>query len=346
MRRYSKPLGEWLDFKWDFFNSNDLRLKEAKKIASLYRAQRRRVTCKNCGKPLNFSPEKCFVKLEIEYCFCVHCGHCNGAYEDTETFCRSLYMEDQADFAKTYSAVDIQQYKKRVMEIYLPKAKFLKDALAENGERPDRLADFGAGAGYFVSAAIQCGFSDVTGYEPSRMLANMGNQMLGSNAIIQHDLNDLVALIERSDSSIASFLGVFAHLQNPREVLQTLRQNDRIKYVFFSVPVFSPTDVFEVVFQDVMPRHLGGGHTHLYTERSIQHFCDEFRFKRHSEWWFGLDVCDLYRNVLVSLQRMGTENTALKSYWTERFMPMIDKLQGVLDEGKLCSEVHMLLEKK
>ena len=129
-------------------------------------------------------------------------------------------------------------------------------------------------------------------------------------------------------------------------LFRSLSQNDNIKYVFFSVPLFSSTVVLESVFQEVMPRHLVAGHTHLYTENSIQYFCDEFAFQRQSEWWFGLDICDLFRSVLVSLQKSSTKSTHLQSYWSEHFMPLIDNLQSVLDEAQACSEVHMLLEKK
>lgn len=340
-------MGRLLDFKQQFFDSNDSKLEEFRNIASLYRSQPRRLVCKNCEYPLDLSASNRFVKLDVEYCLCARCGHCNGAHEDTEAFCRALYTDDHGqNYARNYTAADAQQYKNRVAEIYVPKAQFLKDALAELGERDVRLADFGAGAGYFVSAAIESGFTEVTGYEPSETLVNLGNAMIGKDRLIRHDLSEIVPVIERSDATVASFVGVLEHVQQPREVLNALSHNDRIKYVFFLVPLFSPTVVLETVFENVMPRHLVGRHTHLYTESSIQHFCDEFGFARRSEWWFGLDICDLYRNVLVSLRKADAQTVPLQAYWSEQVMPLIDKLQGVLDEAQACSEVHMLLEKK
>ena len=347
MKRYSKPLGKLLDLKQEFFKSNDSKLEEFTKITSFYSSQARRLSCKNCGYNLECLPSESFIKLGVEYCFCSRCGHCNGVYEDTDDFCRSLYTDNHGEnYAKNYSAADIQQYKNRVKEIYIPKAEFLKDALAELGQPPCRLHDFGAGAGYFVSAAMECGFSDVTGYEPSETLVNLGNTMMGRSQLVGHDLSNTVELIEKSDAMVASLIFVLEHLQTPREVIKALSQNENIKYVFFSVPIFSPTVIFESVFQEVMPRHLAAGHTHLYTDKSIQYFCDEFAFQRQSEWWFGLDICDLYRSVLVSLQKSNTKNTYLQDYWTERFMPLIDSLQSVLDEAQACTEVHILLEKK
>lgn len=347
MKRYSKPLGNLLDFKQDFFKSNDSKLEELRNIASVYRSQSRRKACKNCEHQLDASPSECFTKLGVEYCICPRCGHCNGLYEDTEDFCRSLYTADHGkNYANNYSASDIRQYKERVSEIYIPKAQFLMDALVELGQPPSRLVDFGAGAGYFVSAAIESGFDDITGYEPSETLVNLGNAMIGSNKLVKHDLAELVALIKKSDATVASFIGVIEHVRTPREVLKALSQNENIKYVFLSLPLFSPTVVLESVFEHIMPRHLVAGHTHLYTENSIQYFCDEFDFQRQSEWWFGLDICDLFRSVLVSLEKSSANTTFLQSYWEERFMPLIGDLQSILDRTHTCSEVHILLTKK
>ena len=348
MKKYSKPLGKLLDFKQEFFVSNDSKLKAFKGIASIYRTQPARTECKNCTHSMAFAELDCFTTLGVEYSFCPQCGHCNGAYEDTDEFCRALYTDDEGqDYAKTYLSADIQEYKSRVGEIYLPKARFLRDALSEVGVlESEQLIDFGAGAGHFVSAAMECGFRNVTGFEPSETLVNFGNKMIGSDRLIGHDIANIVSLIENSDTKVASFIAVLEHLQDPRGVLKALSKNPHIEYVFFSVPLFSPTVVLESVFTEIMPRHLVAGHTHLYTEQSIQYFCEEFGFERLSEWWFGLDMTDLSRSVSVSLQKSTTQSEVLSTYWTDNFMPLIDKLQNVLDEEQCCSEVHMLLRKK
>jgi len=345
MIRYSKPLGNLLSFKQEFFKSNDLKLEEFQKLAEIYRSQPYRHACKNCDRKLEWVASGVFVKLGVEYGFCPHCGHCNGRHEDTEEFCRALYTDSKgADYARGYAAIDAAEYDRRVAEIYLPKARFLKEALAEQGLNRPTLADFGAGAGYFVKAALDTGFEKAQGFEPSETLASLGNAMIKGERITKTGLNDIDQVIRGSNDPVASFIGVLEHLQKPREALGAIRENRHIEYLFFSVPLFSPTVAIESVFPDVMPRHLAAGHTHLYTERSIQYFCDEFGFQRESEWWFGLDICDLSRSVIVSLEKQGGK--PLRSYWEERLVPLIDRLQQVLDEARACSEVHMLLKRK
>lgn len=346
MIRYSKPLGSLLSFKQHFFDENDAQLRRLSDVTAVYREQPPRTACKNCTFPLHFSPESSFVKLGVAYTFCARCGHCNGGHEDTEAFCRTLYTDDGGEgYARNYTAESAQQYHDRVEQIYLPKARFLQDALTAAGDGTATVCDFGAGAGYFVAAARACGLDVVAGYEPSNALVDLGNAMLNEDVLVRHDPSETVDLVAGSTARVASFVGVLEHLDNPRAVLGALRDNPHVEYVFFSVPLFSPTVVLEAVFPHIMPRHLAAGHTHLYTDRSIQHLCDEFGFHRAAEWWFGLDATDLCRSVSVSLRKMGRASGALQSYWADEVMPLIDGMQRVLDEARACSEVHMLIRK-
>ncbi|OAI57048.1 hypothetical protein AYO49_03065 [Verrucomicrobiaceae bacterium SCGC AG-212-N21] len=346
MIRYSKPLGQLLDFKQEFFDANDAKLESFERIAGVYQKQPRRASCKNCAAAHVPSPDATFVKLDTDYWFCGTCGHCNGAHEDTVEFCLSMYTDDDGKaYSKTYVEAGRKNFEHRTKEIYVPKAKFLKESLEERGAYPATIADFGAGAGYFISAAKQCGFDQITGYEPSKTLAEFGNAMLGGDVIRHHDLADTTSLIQNAKATVASFVGVLEHLQDLRGAYQALRDNEHIRYVLFSVPMFCPSVVLETVFPEIMPRHLAAGHTHLYTEQSIQHICDEFGFKRVSEWWFGLDMTDLFRSVLVSLGKSSAPTAPLRSYWQQKFGPLLDSLQGKIDEARMSSEVHMLIEK-
>lgn len=347
MKRYSKPLGNLFSFKQDFFRENDAKLHEFKKIALTYRQQPRRLKCKNCDGPIGFSEASSFSILDIQYSFCECCGHLNGAHEDTDAYCSELYADNLGEnYASTYIATTQSGYQNRVDEIYVPKARFLRDALAELGEEPGRLIDIGAGAGHFVSAAKLSGFTDAIGYEPSKTLVEFGNAMIGQQSLIQHELSDLVSIIKKAEAQVVSMIFVLEHVQSPRSVIQALSENEKIKFVYFSVPLFSPTVLFESVFPDVMPRHLVAGHTHIYTQRSIRYLCDEFGFSPMAEWWFGLDIGDLYRSLWVSLGKAETPNAPLREYLTNEFLPLVDHLQHVLDSAHQCTEVHMLLGKR
>jgi hypothetical protein len=168
---------------------------------------------------------------------------------------------------------------------------------------------------------------------------------MSSGTFHVHDLDDIDHLVAAVSADVISFVGVLEHLRNPREVLGAVRKNSAIKYLFLSVPMFSPTVYFEAIFPEVFHRHLSAGHTHLYTDESINWICKEFRFQRIGEWWFGTDFVDIYRDVLVSLGR-NKETEALTESWHTTFCELLDSLQLELDKRKLSSEVHIILRKE
>ena len=109
-----------------------------------------------------------------------------------------------------------------------------------------------------------------------------------------------------------------------------------------SLPLYSPAVFFESISDLVIPRHLTGGHTHLYSERSIGYFCDEFGLEMVGEWWFGLDVFDLIRSVAAVLQE---KDAALFPAFMDLLKPAADDIQLAFDRRKMSSEVHLLLRK-
>jgi len=344
--RYSKKIGNLFSFKQNFFDKNDEMLMDLKGLANLYARQPQRKTCKNCGAPLEAGDGSTFSYLSVDYVFCEACSHMNGLHEDTDAYCAAIYADDGGEkYAATYVTADRIAYQKRVQEIYVAKAAFLRDVLQEVGCTPEYLVDFGAGAGHFVEAARQIGFSNAAGYEPSRAMVDFGNAIFGSDVLKHNELGDLGSIIASTKAQVASMIFVLEHVQNPREILEAISINDDIEFFYFSVPVFSPSVIFESAFDNVMPRHLVPYHTHLYTEASIRHFCKEFGFTPIGEWWFGLDMGDLYRSLWVTLTQSQTPHGPLLNYLERQFLPLVDAMQGVLDQARQCTEVHMVVRK-
>jgi len=344
MIKYGKPVADVLGHKGAFFSANKTNLEHSRAMFELYTKQPKRTRCKNCAGPLGAA---CFKKSGVDYVQCGKCSHLNGAHEDTNEFCAKLYTEDQGkSYAKGYSAETRNDYKKRVKDIYSPKAEFLMASLAELGHDPRQLryADLGAGSGYFVAALKDQGLSEVNGYEVSASQVELANDMIGAQLLHKHELSELVQIVDGLKAEVVSMIGVLEHVQNPREILKAISGNKGIKYLFFSVPLFSPCVFFEALCSDnVSPRHLAPPHTHLYTEASINHFCKEFGMERKSEWWFGSDMMDLYRNTWVTLKEKGNHGASME-IWDSMFRGLIDELQMAQDKLKASSEVHMLLK--
>jgi hypothetical protein len=139
-------------------------------------------------------------------------------------------------------------------------------------------------------------------------------------------------------------IGVLEHVQDPRGVLSALRENRKVRYLFVSLPLFSPCVFFEMAFPGVFQRQLSAGHTHLYTRTSLEWTWREFGLEPVAEWWFGTDMVDLFRAVSVELDRK-TAFAGISNMWRDLFAPAIDDLQMALDRRKLASEVHVVLRR-
>jgi hypothetical protein len=102
------------------------------------------------------------------------------------------------------------------------------------------------------------------------------------------------------------------------------------------VPLYTPSALIDIAFPNFAPRVLGLGHTHLFTDRSIDVLCSRFHFRRMAEWWFGGNAFDIIRNIALSLDEGASKE------WMEQMGRVIDGMQRAFDHQKLSSEVHIL----
>ena len=344
IERYGKLSAPLLLLKKDFISNNDLILKKSVEINKIYSTQAKRKNCKNCNSVL--SDTVGFVKQNIQYIVCDLCGHLNGENQDSDEFCNAIYADDGGkSYAKNYTPKGKGDYEKRVNDIYLPKAEFLLDSLRTFGESIDniRIVDLGAGSGYFVNSLTQLGVIDSNGFEVSETQVAMGNKMMGEDRLKTHSIDQTAVIANTIKADVVSMIGVLEHLQNSREILKALHDNNSVRYLYISVPLFSPTVFFEMVFPELMQRQLSAGHTHLYTESSLNWMADEFGMKKIAAWWFGSDMIDLYRNVVVQIGKQP-ETEKMTQVWSDMFSPIIDALQLEMDKKHLSSEVHMLFK--
>jgi hypothetical protein len=344
--RYGKTSSSLIDIKSSFFEQDILHKEKHRNITQLYKQQPDRDYCKNCNHLLSKEPD--FIKLDIGYVLCIKCSHLNGLYDDTEEFCNAIYSEDETvDYGDNYKQDNIKDYNHRTSVIYIPKAEFLYDSIKSNNDEPSSLnyLDFGAGSGYFLSALKTIGLNNIKGIETSSSQVELGNKMLGKKMITQNHIDDNTRLLAETDAEVISMIGVLEHLQNPREVIKTICANSHIKYLYISVPTFSLSVFLEINSSRAFHRQLTGGHTHLYTDQSINYLATEFGFNILNQWWFGTDIVDLYRHIYISLLESGSSKKMI-DLWENDFRPVIDNLQIEIDKKHFSSEVHVLLEKK
>ena len=331
--KYSKPYGDVCSIKKDFYEENNKFLKSVIKINLKYKNQPLRKKCKNCGNKIS---NKVFFQFKIHYSFCNKCNHLNGIYEDTENFTRYLYKDNEGS---NYYKYLLNNFDKRVKNIYLPKVNFLKKVIKEKIS----VIDIGSGAGHFLKALEQKNIHAI-GYEPSEALVKLGSKKIKKNKIVNLDI-DLCykKILENNNSNTLSLIGVLEHLSRPLDAIK-LYKKSKIKYLYISVPLFSLSVFLENSFKSVFPRQLSEGHTHLYTKDSLYYLAKKNNLKIIGEWWFGTDFADLHRSLSIS---SSTKNFNSYKMLLDKFLfSSVDKLQNVLDKKNICSQVHMIFKKK
>ena len=339
-KKYSKPFGDLNTLKTSFFDNNDGMLDMADGMADVLLMQPKRTVCKICGAKLG---KPLYSSHRIGYIECPECGHLNSECEDTDDFASKVYVED--DYSKNYSAADKESYIRRRDMIYIPKAEYLRDCLKHEGISPEdvTILDIGAGCGYFVSAVRQLGMT-ATGIDVSDSEVEYGNAMTDEPWLTHVGLTDSIDYIRKSSANVLTAIGVLEHLVHLDENIDAIRYNTNIKYLFASVPMFSFSSCFEVAFANGYNRHTGGTHTHLFTNESVAKMADRMGFEVAYEWRFGSDINDLYRFLMVSMQKNNNEE--FSRYFSDRFVPLMDDLQQILDKSDFSSELHFILRRK
>ena len=149
-------------------------------------------------------------------------------------------------------------------------------------------------------------------------------------------------LENESKANVVSLIGVLEHFYDPDKFLKSFSKS-KVDYLYLAVPLFSLSTFIENAFPKVYPRHLSGDHTHLYTEKSLSYLAKKNNLKIVGEWWFGADIPDLCRSLIISSNHLD-EKSYMKQV-NKNLYSVIDELQNVLDRNKICSEVHMVLKK-
>lgn len=278
-----------------------------------------------------------FSSHGITYAMCPVCQHINGVYDDTLQFSETIYSGQTSSgrtYAQNYSESDQIEYIHRKELIYIPKVQFISEILTEK----PRILEIGAGSGYFCAAADDLGY-DIQGLEISEEQVKFVNDM-SKKKLVHHAAEDEIAdYIENTDRTMLAAIGVLEHIYNMQEVLTAITKNKHIKYFYFSVPLFSLSVFFEMMFQDGFNRQLGGSHTHLFTMESIDYMNRKFGFEVEGQWIFGTDIADLYRFMRLRLQK---ENPDMLQYFEKHFADCLDTMQRAVDEAGFASEVHIV----
>ncbi len=342
MKKYGKNIADVLSVN-HYIENNDQHKLAVNQIDHIYIYMDKRKTCKICGTKLE--NEFALKRYNIQYFLCSCCGHLNGEFEDNDKFAEKVYVnsdKQEKEYAFKFLEEDIKRYNERVEKIYMPKAQFLKDTLI-NENNNIKIVDFGCGAGHLIKSFMNLGYKNVKGYEVSESQVKYANLINNSTVFSYYHIENTIKLIQDISADVICLIGVLEHLTQPINVIEAIKANNNIKYVYFSVPLFSLASLLQTIFPYCYERQLAGTHTHLFTKESIEYLCKKFHFTVVGEWWFGTDFADLYRGMLVNSSK--NENYKINEIYSKKYLlNVLDELQLILDKNKICSEVHMIVK--
>lgn len=325
---FSKKISDVSKLKSDFFHDNKVYLNRATKGFKLYLKEKKRLFCKNCENKLG---KNIFKSNKVSYSICKKCSHLNGAHQDTDNFLNKLYLSEKgSSYEKGYT----KDFNKRVKKIYTPKLDFLKQVI----KKKFSVIEIGSGAGHFVKACENQKIK-VKGFEINEKLVQIAKKNNVKNIFFESPEN-IDQILENDKSDVVSLISTLEHLPEPNKILKIIKKS-KIKYIYTCIPLFSLSTFIENVFPKVYPRQLNASHTHLYTEKSLEHMVKKYKFKILGEWWFGTDISDLYRSLLLS---SNYQDKSYIDFFNKFFGNHIDDFQETLDKKKLCCEVHLVLK--
>ena len=343
IEKFGKSQKGYVDLNSVFYDlsQNQEFLKKLKFYNKVYKKQPKRTNCKLCLRKLQIK-DIAFERNKIRYFICDNCGQLNGQFQDTVKYNKLIYEKD-GGLASIYSKFSKKKFDEKVTNIYLPKVNFLINVLKkQNINFKDlKCCDFGTGSGFMIKALLDRGFKKVVGLEVSDEQVKYGNMMIGKKLITKNNSEEIEHLAEKINAQIVTSIFHLEHIENPLRFLQKIKKNKNIKYLFISVPLYSFGVIFELLFDKVMPRILGECHTHLFTNESLKWIENKLSFKLIGSWWFGSDMFDLHKSIMISLKnKMG--NNSIASKFHQNFEVIWDSMQKIIDKKKMCSEVHLV----
>jgi SAM-dependent methyltransferase len=342
--RIGKPGNFLLDMQPNLMSEIDKHISEEDDYVGLYLENPIREVCIICAAPL---AEKDFARKGIEFSFCERCGHINGNHVANTESHLATYQElslDIMNYAESY--LDSKEsFVKKIKDIYLPKALFLKEVLEvemNNAELLDlEILDFGTGSGHMVGAISQLGFTNITGIDPMKPAIVHGRDVMGVNKLEYIAIEDSINYLRNTTAKVVLMLCSIPHVENHHEIMDAIKLNQNIKFILLKVPMFSLSSTFDVAHPKINSRVLSGTHTHLYTESSIRYLEETYELSRIAEWRFGSDFLDLYRHLQIICDR-AEFSERYKNEISEKMLPILDKFQHELDSHNFSSELHLV----
>lgn len=282
---------------------------------------------------------------QTDYVFCGCCGHLQTKSQLPAGYPHAFAGKG---FEAIYPRLDEQAFVSRRDRIYTPKLEWALSCMDEAGSTLDvslksKWMEIGCGAGYFLNALRARGVRNVRGIDENASLVAAANERCGDGCA--RVTQDLFADVGASDADILAAFFVLEHLEEANRFWRMMGEKPSGTIFLFAVPAYGFSTMLEGAMDSFAARNLDSViHTQLYTDDSIDFALNMAGYDKAAEWLFGQDAQDLCRLLAGSISRhmggtMGKEMVG-------RLSSLIDPLQNVVDQARLCDARHILAVKR
>lgn len=311
-------------------------LKKRKNFINKYNQGLKNYNCIICNFKLDKNCDFEFHK--VNYYFCKKCNHLNGSRKLQNKILNKIYKSNKKKgsiYFQNYS----NAYKERVDKIYRPKLNFLKKIV-----KNPKILDYGCGAGHFIGACHKAKVNCI-GAEIDKNLIGLSPKFIRKKILYRKSDSELLQIINQNKINCISLIHVIEHLDDPYKVIKLFKKS-KAKFLLVAVPLFGYGVIIDLLFKNLNPRTIGGGHFHLFTMKSLEYFFKKTNLKIRAEWWFGSDSFDLYRNTMLNLiSKKNYNKKVLLNYLNKILLKPMDNYQNQIDKSKNSSDIHLVISK-
>lgn len=344
---YSKPLGDLAREQNERLREEKSLLDRQRLLASMLRDAPRRPVCLLCGAPFDGADQ--FLHRGVPFYRCAQCRHIQTQALPPEGYPHAV--EGGLSFGTIYPRLTQQEYTNRTQRIYRPKLDWILRMLDEELRDSDRAAarelrwvDMGSGAGNFLAALEEAGVRHCTGFEADIRLVEAGRDHLHA-AMLDHYAGSMAGAIRRYHADVYTAFFVMEHIENARDVYETMHSWPAGTVFVFSVPVYGFSALLENVFDNNYARNLDCVvHTQLYTDESIHYAMQTAGCDIVAQWVFGQDAEDVRRVMLDNLA--GKLSEVMLDEARHALSALLDPLQQCFDKLHLADQRHILALKR
>ena len=313
------------------------------KMHKILNQQKLRNNCLLCG--CTSPKEKDFKHRSVDYFICSKCNHVQTLLLPPVGYPSSQMGEG---FENIYPKLSKKDFESRRDRIYMPKLDWICSVLqSENliDQKYEKLKwlEIGCGAGYFLNA-MQCkGIESFKGFDENLSLITEANKHCAKEVAFSTD--NIFKVIKEDQPNIICAFFVLEHIDLGQQIWREFSLLPTGTILVFSVPTFCFSTLLECGINNFAARNLDSVvHTQIYTDESINYCLSEAGFKKSAEWLFGQDSQDLCELILRKIQK--NVNKKLFDKISDQLNNLIDPIQEVMDQHRICDGRHVLAIKK